>query len=95
MAKIEIKTCEREIEIKNKMGIHARPASLLVQITNKYMSDIVIEKDGMTVNAKSILGIMTLAAPFGAKLLFRATGPDAEEALQKINELFDNKFNED
>jgi len=72
MAKTDIIEMEKVFEIKNKMGMHARPASLLVQTCNKYLSEIYFEKDGLQVNGKSILGIMTLAAPFGSKLIVKA-----------------------
>jgi phosphocarrier protein len=91
----EIKTKIGEFEIQNKMGIHARPASLLVNACNKYLSEIIFEKSGLEVNGKSVLGIMTLAAPFGSKLKVNITGPDCDEAYDEIKTIFDNKFNEE
>ncbi len=95
MAKIEIKELEAVVAIKNKMGMHARPASLLVTTCNKFLSDVNFEKDGLEVNAKSILGLMTLAAPYGSKIKIKVKGPDAEESLKSIVEVFESKFNEE
>ena len=95
MTKMEIKEVIKTLEIKNKMGMHARPASLLVQTCNKFISDITFEKEGLQVNGKSILGIMTLAAPFGSKIVVSIKGPDAEQAMTDIEKVFDDKFNEE
>ena len=85
---------ERDVVIKNKLGIHARPAAMLVQLSNKFRSDIFITKDSMSVSGKSIMGVMTLAASRGTKLKIRAVGEDAEEAVNKLIELFEQKFGE-
>ncbi|MBP7653916.1 HPr family phosphocarrier protein [Candidatus Dependentiae bacterium] len=95
MTRNEIIELEKTFEIKNKMGMHARPASLLVQACSKFLSEIFFEKEGLQVNGKSILGIMTLAAPYGSKLTVKVKGPDAEAALKSIEEIFENKFNEE
>ncbi len=77
------------------MGIHARPAAMVVRIANKYNDvDIWVEKGDDQVNGKSIMGLMMLAAGKGAKLKFIATGPSAEKALTEIEELFNRKFEE-
>jgi phosphocarrier protein len=86
---------EREIEVVNTLGLHARPASMLVKLTTQFESDIYISKDSDQVNGKSIMGIITLAAGKGARLRFTIDGPDAEEAIARIEELFASKFNED
>ncbi len=85
---------EKEVLIRNKYGIHARPAAMLVQLANKYKSEIFVIKDTMEVNGKSIIGVMTLAANCGSKLKIRASGDDAQEAVDTITKLFDEKFGE-
>jgi len=81
--------------VTNKLGIHARPAALFVKIANKFESDITVAKDGETVNGKSIMGLMMLAAGLGSKLTITAEGRDAEQAVREIAQLFLQKFNED
>ncbi len=85
---------ELEIEIKNKLGLHLRAAATLVKVTSQYKCEIMIKKDEEEVNGKSIMGVMTLAAAQGTKLLFKATGTDEKEALEKICEIVENKFGE-
>ncbi|MCB1196660.1 HPr family phosphocarrier protein [bacterium] len=85
---------ECRVVIKNKNGIHARPAAMFVQQANKFESDIFIVKDSVEVNGKSIIGIMTLAASYGTKLKLRASGPDAKEAITSLTKLFNEKFGE-
>jgi phosphocarrier protein HPr len=81
--------------ITNKLGLHARAAALLVQISNKFKSRIFLEREGKQVNGKSILGILTLACPKGSSLTVRAEGADEEKALEEIGRLIENKFGED
>jgi len=76
------------------LGIHARAAALLVQTSSKYRSRIVLEKDGIEVDGKSILGIMTLACPRGSILSVTAEGDDASDAVDDIGRLIENKFGE-
>lgn len=83
-----------ELTVANKMGIHARPAAMMVRVANKYGADIIVEKDGEQVNGKSIMGLMMLAAGNGSKLRFVATGSDAEKMLAEMKALFDRKFEE-
>lgn len=85
----------RDIRIINKLGVHARPASLLAKLAGKYRADIHIRKGSDQVNAKSIMGIITLAAGEDSILRFTATGPDAEDAITAINDLVESKFGED
>ena len=86
----------REITVINKLGIHARPSSMIVQTANKYKSDLFVSHDKEDeVNAKSIMGVMMLAAGQGNKLRFRAVGPDSEELLDEIEKLIKSKFNEE
>ena len=85
---------EKLITVSNKMGLHARPASSLVQIATRFAAEIKIYKDDYEVNAKSILGVMTLAAAHGTVLRFTADGDDAEQALSAIEKLFNAGFEE-
>jgi len=81
--------------VTNKLGVHARPAAMFVKIANRFDSEIYVEKDGETVNGKSIMGLMMLAAGPGSKLSVRATGPDATQALNELEALLKRKFDED
>ena len=78
---------ERKVIIKNKSGLHARPAALFVQVANKYDSDISIKKGTQKVNGKSIMGIMMLAAEKGSRVTIVAEGPDARPALDELEKL--------
>jgi len=84
----------RELVVQNKMGIHARPAAMIVRITNRYKSDIFVEKDSEQVNGKSIMGLMMLAAAKGSRVKFLANGPDAAQILDELEDLFARKFDE-
>ena len=86
---------EREFDILNRLGLHARAAAQLVRMANGFASEIHVVKDGMEVNGKSIMGVLMLAAPKDTKILVRATGVDAEEALAAIGELIARKFGEE
>ena len=85
----------KKVVVKNESGLHARPASVLVKTASKFKSEFFIKMYGYKVNGKSILGVMTLAAEHGAEMELILEGPDEEEALKKISELFENKFNMD
>ncbi len=85
---------EREVTIRNRSGIHTRPAATLVKIAAKYKAEFTIIKDGMEINGKSIIGVMTLAAEQGSKMLLRFEGPDEEEASKEIIDLFERGFDE-
>ena len=85
---------EREVTIKNRTGLHTRPAATLVKLAAKFKSDFFIYKDGLQINGKSIIGVMTLAAEQGSKLILRFSGEDEEEAAQAIVELFEKGFEE-
>ncbi|MGB9855879.1 MAG: HPr family phosphocarrier protein [Caldisericum exile] len=78
--------------VKNKVGLHARPAAVLVQTASKFKSDIKIEKDGKVVSAKSILGVLSLGAEKGSTITVTVDGVDEEEALKTIEELVNNNF---
>jgi phosphocarrier protein HPr len=85
---------ERETTIVNELGLHARPAAELVKTANQFEAHIEIVKDGMSVNAKSIMGVMMLAAETGSTVMFRAEGSDAEAAVQALVELVHKGFGE-
>ena len=84
----------REIKVRNKLGLHARPAAMLVQLTNRFKSEIAVSKDDMKVNAKSIMGVMMLAAECGSELVFEATGPESDKALAELCKLVADGFGE-
>ncbi len=85
----------KNLEIKNRLGLHARAAAQLVQTATRYDADITVTKDGQAVNGKSILGLMMLAAAQGSCVEVSASGPQAAEALAAIEELVDQKFHEE
>lgn len=85
---------EREIAVSNKLGLHARASAKLVQLVQEFKSTIWLISDGREVNAKSIMGVMMLAAGLGTPLTLRAEGPDEGVALDAIAALFDRKFDE-
>jgi phosphocarrier protein HPr len=85
---------EREVTIRNKSGLHTRPAATLVKTAARFKADFFIYKDGMEINGKSIIGVMTLAAEQGSKLLLRFDGPDEGEAAGAVVELFLRGFDE-
>ena len=85
---------EREVEVLNRAGIHARPAALIVKVANKYSSNLYMEKDRMKINGKSIMGIITLGASYKSRITILTEGPDEEEAAEAIAQLFLNRFEE-
>ncbi|MBR4189647.1 MAG: HPr family phosphocarrier protein [Kiritimatiellae bacterium] len=85
----------RRVTVLNRYGIHARPASLLVKAASRHPCDIYIEKEGLRVNAKSIMGLLTLEGHCGAVMVLTAEGPEAAEALDEMVDLFEKKFFED
>ncbi|MDX2183637.1 MAG: HPr family phosphocarrier protein [Gemmatimonadaceae bacterium] len=87
-------TAERIIVVKNRAGIHARPAAELVKTAARFASEITIARDDVEVNGKSIMGVMMLAAEQGAELILRARGPDADAALDALVLVVDSKFGE-
>lgn len=86
---------EAEIEIVNRLGLHARAAAKLVQTANRFQSDISVARDGEKVDAKSILGILLLAAAQGTHITVRCEGSDESEALKAISDLVAARFDED
>jgi phosphocarrier protein HPr len=85
---------ERTVQIVNTNGLHARPAAEIVKLAAKFQSEIVVVKEDLDVNAKSIMGVMMLAAEHGSSITFRAEGPDADQALDALATLVANKFGE-
>lgn len=83
-----------EYEIVNRLGLHARAAAQLVQTANRFLSDVMIEKDGNEVNGKSIMGLLMLAAPQGSKINVTVSGEDAEDAMKVIGYLINDGFGE-
>ena len=83
-----------DIVISNKLGLHARAAAKLTQLASRYQSEIFISRDAKRVNAKSIMGVMMLAAGMGVTVRLDASGSDADQALADIQSLFDSKFGE-
>jgi phosphocarrier protein HPr len=79
---------EETLTIVNRAGLHTRPAAMLVKMASKYTSDVYLVKDGFHVNAKSIIGVMTLAAECGSTVTLQVQGPDEQDASKAIIELF-------
>jgi phosphocarrier protein len=85
----------REFTISNKLGLHARPSAQLTQIASKFESEVWLSRNGRRVNAKSIMGVMMLAAGQGVVITVDAEGPDEAEAVDAIGALIDSKFGEE
>lgn len=90
-------TVKKELVVKNKLGLHARPAALFVQIANKFESNIAVAKDDQEVNGKSIMGILMLAAEKDSVIVITAIGKDAQKAVEELEEIIgiediDRKF---
>ena len=85
---------QTEVEVVNRAGMHARPAAEFVKIAGRFKSDIRVEKDGLEVNGKSIMGVLMLAAERGSKLRLSAKGRDAEDAVQALSDLVRRGFPE-
>ncbi len=89
-----LETIERIFVIGSKLGLHARPAAVFVQTANRFESSVEVQKDGLKVDGKSIMGIMTLAAEMGSSITVRLTGKDAGAAMEALAKLFDSNFGE-
>jgi phosphocarrier protein HPr len=85
---------EKIYTVKNKLGLHARPAALFVQTTNRFRSSVKVSKGDVTVDGKSIMGLMMLAAEEGSKLRVVAVGEDEQAVLDALEKLFQNRFDE-
>jgi len=83
-----------EVEIVNELGMHARAAANFVKVANKYSCEVTVEKDGISANGKSIMGVMMLAASKGSKIKVTAEGADAKESLEALEKLIKDKFGE-
>jgi len=81
--------------IRNRLGLHARAAALLVKTANHFVSEVTIEKDGLEVNEKSIMGILMLAASKGTKITLKVEGKDSVQAIQTLGKLIESKFGEE
>lgn len=86
---------EKNVTVKNRAGIHARPAALIAQTANKFACEVMIDKDSVIVNAKSIMGVITMAAGYNTVLTIKADGPDEKQAVETIFDLFESKFDEE
>ncbi|MFW6205797.1 MAG: HPr family phosphocarrier protein [Gemmatimonadota bacterium] len=88
-------SCERTVRIRNKFGLHARPAAEFVKRAHTFDADVWVRKSDLEVNGKSIMGMMMLAAERGADIVIRAAGPDAEAAVDALAGLIDTRFGEE
>lgn len=86
---------EKILTVRNRAGIHARPAAIIAQLANKFQCEIVISRDDFEVNAKSIMGVITMAAGYNTQLTLRTNGSDEVEAANALVALFDSKFEEE
>lgn len=86
---------EDTFTIRNRLGLHARPAAQFVKIANDFQSEIWVEKDGMRVNGKSIMGLLMLACPLGSRLRIQVEGVDEHEAIRELGTLIDAGFYEE
>ncbi|MCK4857856.1 MAG: HPr family phosphocarrier protein [candidate division Zixibacteria bacterium] len=82
----------KTVKIINKLGLHARPSARVVQVTSRFKSEIMLEKDGVEVNGKSIMGVLMLAAGIGSEVKVTTNGEDEEEALEVVSELLASNF---
>jgi phosphocarrier protein len=85
---------EKKLVVKNKLGLHARPAAMLVKTAAKFKSDVHLAREGQVINGKSIMGVMMLAANLGSELTLSVNGADENEALAALVNLFESKFGE-
>ena len=86
---------EKELTVVNRLGLHARPAAMFVRIASRHRAEIWVSKEGEEVNGKSIMGLMMLAAGQGSKLRIRCDRPDADKAIEDLEELIKAGFNEE
>lgn len=84
----------QEVTIRNSAGLHTRPAAAVVKLASKFKAEFYIEMEGTEINAKSIIGVMSLAAPKGSRLLLRLEGEDEDEAARQLVEFFEQGFGE-
>jgi phosphocarrier protein HPr len=86
---------EKEITVVNRLGLHARPSAMVVQTASKFKSEIKLKKADLEINAKSIIGVMMLAAEIGSKIVILAQGEDEAQAVEALAKLFEDKFGEE
>ena len=86
---------EKLLTVKNRAGIHARPAAIIAQTANKFECEVMLARDDTTVNAKSIMGVITMAAGYNTVLTLRTEGTDEKEAADAIEAIFNSKFEEE
>ncbi|MFQ5709097.1 MAG: HPr family phosphocarrier protein [bacterium] len=86
---------QEKVLIKNKLGLHARPAALFVKTAAKFKSDVFVSRNNHEVNGKSIMGVMMLAAEMGSELVVTANGVDEKQAMEALIDLINRKFDED
>lgn len=86
---------EREVTVRNRAGLHTRPASMLVRTASKFESEVFLRRDNYEINGKSVIGVMTLAAEQGATLTLIVEGEDEEQAAEALSELFEDGFGEE
>jgi phosphocarrier protein HPr len=83
---------EKTLTVNNKLGLHARPSAKVVQTASRFKAEISLTRGNMTINAKSMLGVMALAAEFGCELILKVDGVDEKDAAKEIISLFKNQF---
>ena len=91
----EVTSRERTVEIVNRLGLHARPAAEFVKLAARFKAEVLVEKDGLEVNGKSIMGVLMLAAEHGSRLRIQASGSDAEAAVAALSDLVNRGFEEE
>ena len=87
-------TVEKELWVENRLGLHARPAAKIATAAQQFEADIILEKDGLTVNARDLLDVLAMDCPQGTRLVLRVRGPQAREAATSITSLFARKYEE-
>ena len=92
--KSELSAVTKELWVENRLGLHARPAMKITNLAQQFQADLVLEKDGLQVNACDLLAILALDCPQGTRLVLKATGPEASEAVLSVCRLFARKFDE-
>jgi len=90
----ELWTVEKELWVENRLGLHARPVAKIATAAQQFDADLTLEKDGLVVNARDLLDVLALDCPQGTRLVLRARGPQAREAVTSITSLFARKFEE-
>ena len=91
----EVTSRERTVEIVNRLGLHARPAAEFEKLAARFKAEVLVEKDGLEVNGKSIMGVLMLAAEHGSRLRIQASGSDAEAAVAALSDLVNRGFEEE